>query len=233
MSFKHMIPQRGTERSMFTPYLAKLGASLRTTMPSDSQAMVVSPTEVSQAGRLDTSKRLMGRVVETENQSNFFGCYLLCGPSRKHLVQVEAWREMVGPAQALLKEGELVTVSGALLATRKADKVKYSLSAYRLFIRFDKTMQVQTLASNDCTPVPGCGSMLLKEISNRVPCTSLQAAACLREGCVSVEAFVLEVKHKPNEQDPEKSFYKVTVQDSTSTEKTYQADILCWQTAKL
>ena len=215
---------------MFTSVLANVGASLRTTMSSEKQAMVVSPTEVTQAGRLDASKRLIGRVVETENQLNFFGCYLLCGASRKHLVQVEAWREMVGPAQALLKEGDLVAVSDAVLALRKPDKVKYSLSAYRLFIRFDKTMKVQTLASSDCTPVPGCDSMLLKDIARRLPCTSLQAAACLREGCVSIEVFVLEVMHKSNQQEPEKSFYKVAVQDSTSTEMTYQADILCWQT---
>ena len=64
--------------------------------------MVVSPTGITKAGPLEAAKRLVGRVIETESQDEMFSCYILCGPSCKHSLHVEAWRELARSAKALL-----------------------------------------------------------------------------------------------------------------------------------
>ena len=50
---------------MFRAWKAQAaGVTMRSAMSSGSEAMVVSPSEVTKAGRLEDAKRFIGRVVE-------------------------------------------------------------------------------------------------------------------------------------------------------------------------
>ena len=91
---------------------------------SAAQAMVVAPT----AGKMDSNKQLVGRVMKSERTDLVFSCYLLCGTSRKELIYLEAWRELATVAQAALQDGALVSLLNATLVAQKAEKVKSSLS---------------------------------------------------------------------------------------------------------
>ena len=72
---------------------------------SAAQAMVVAPTELTQPGRMDSNKQLVGRVMKSERNELVFSCYLLCGTSRKELIYLEAWRELAAVAQSALQDG--------------------------------------------------------------------------------------------------------------------------------
>jgi CYTH domain-containing protein len=112
---------------MLSTSLLDIRASLWAAMSGGKRAMVVSPLELSQAGRMNATSRLLGRVVGIEVTDLLFSCYILCGPTRKHLVQVEAWRELLVPATKLFEEGKLVSITKATLAVRRSDKNKFSL----------------------------------------------------------------------------------------------------------
>lgn len=87
---------------MFRSWKAQAaGVTLRSAMSSGSEAMVVSPSEVTKAGRLEEAKRFIGRVVEIEITEDLFSRYVLCGMNRKDMIQVEAWRELSRPARSL------------------------------------------------------------------------------------------------------------------------------------
>ena len=141
---------------MFLSWTAKpAGVTLRSGMSTGSEALVVSPSEVTRAGRLEVAKRFIGRVVEIEITDDLFSCYVLCGMDTKDMIQAEAWRELSRAARSLLQEGSSVSLSNVLLSLRKQDKNKYSPSGCRMFVRLDKdaTFEHVDIAA-DCT-VPG------------------------------------------------------------------------------
>lgn len=206
-----------------------LGVAMRPASGGASDAMVVSPTEITKAGRLEAAKRLVGRVIETETTDDMFSCYLLCGPTRKYSLHLEAWRELASVAKNLLPEGKLVSMSNVALALRKADKGKWSLSGCRMVIRFDKDLQVKVLdVPGDDVFVPGCDNLLLKDIPKATPTTSLEAAGCLREGTIAVRVFLLEIVQRPNAEQAEKSMCKLRVVEKRQQGPSYEADILYW-----
>ena len=97
---------------------------------SGNQAMVVAPSELTQPGKMDSNKQLVGRVIHCDQNDLVFSCYVLCGTGRRDLIYLEAWRELATVAQSALKDGSLVPLLTATLVAQKADKLKWSL--YRL-----------------------------------------------------------------------------------------------------
>lgn len=206
-----------------------LGVAMRPASGGATHAMVVSPTEITKAGRLETAKRLVGRVIEIESTDDMFSCYILCGPTRKYSLHLEAWRELARVAKSLLPEGKLVSMSNVALALRKAEKGKWSLSGCRMVIRFDKDLQVKVLDEPaDDVFVPGCDNVLLKDIPMVTPRTSLEAAGCLREGCIAVRVFLLEIVDRSNAEQSEKAMCKLRVVEKREQGPSYEADILIW-----
>lgn len=218
-------------KNMFSSWSGNsLGVAMRPASGGACDAMVVSPTEITlKAGRLEVAKRLVGRVIEIETTDDMFSCYLLCGPTRKYSLHLEAWQELVRVAKDLLPEGKLVSISNVALALRKADKGKWSLSGCRMVIRFDKDLQVKVLDEpGDDVFVPGCDNLLLKDIPKTTPTTSLEAAGCLREGAIAVRVFHLEIVQRPNAEQAEKSMCKLRVVEQRQQGPSYEADILVW-----
>lgn len=206
-----------------------LGVAMRPASGGATHAMVVSPTEITKAGRLETAKRLVGRVIEIESTDDMFSCYILCGPTRKYSLHLEAWRELARVAKSLLPEGKLVSMSNVALALRKAEKGKWSLSGCRMVIRFDKDLQVKVLDEPaDDVFVPGCDNVLLKDIPMVTPRTSLEAAGCLREGCIAVRGFLSEIVDRSNAEQSEKAMCKLRVVEKREQGPSYEADILIW-----
>ena len=198
-------------------------------MSGGKRAMVVSPLELSQAGRMNATSRLLGRVVGIEVTDLLFSCYILCGPTRKHLVQVEAWRELLVPATKLFEEGKLVSITKATLAVRRSDKNKFTLSGCRWMIRFDKLMEVQSADCDKAEPVPDWPGKTATDIPHRPPSSTLEMTACLPECAVTVVARVVEIRQKENKEQPDKSFVKAVLQDCNENGEVYQADLMAWQ----
>ena len=74
----------------------------------------------SRATRLPKCQRLLGRVVCVEAQDILFTCYLVCGPTRKQLIQIEAWQTLKQRAADQLREGQLVSLTNVALSMQKA-----------------------------------------------------------------------------------------------------------------
>ena len=104
--------------------------------------MAVQPHELTSAMRLPDKRRLLGRVVRVDQTDTVFTCYLVCGPTRKQVIQVEAWRELKQPAMEKLQEGMLVSLTNVALSMRRADKMKYSYSGVQILVRFDNKLEV-------------------------------------------------------------------------------------------
>ena len=205
------------------------GVTLRSAMSSGSEAMVVSPSEVTRAGRLEEAKRFIGRVVEIEITEDLFSCYVLCGMNRKDMIQVEAWRELSRPARSLLKEGSLVSLSNVMLSLRKADKNKYSLSGCRMFVRFDKDACIEQAENAADGSVPGYAELKVQDLPRRPPRTSLEAAVCLREGAIAVRVEVLEIFHQKGKDElVDKSLCKAFVKDTNANGTGFVAELLAW-----
>ena len=150
---------------MFLSWTAKpAGVTLRSGMSTGSEALVVSPSEVTRAGRLEVAKRFICRVVEIEITDDLFSCYVLCGMDTKDMIQAEAWRELSRAARSLLQEGSSVSLSNVLLSLGKQDKNKYSPSGCRMFVRLDKdaTFEHVDIAA-DCT-VPGYAELKAQDL---------------------------------------------------------------------
>ena len=73
--------------------------------------MVVMPNEVTKAGKLDSTKRVVGRIVEVEEMEANYTCYLVCGTNRKETLQIDAWQEQKGPARTELTANRLVPIA--------------------------------------------------------------------------------------------------------------------------
>ena len=58
--------------------------------------MVVMPNEITKAGKLDSTKRVVGRIVEVEEKEANYTCYLICGTNRRETLQIDAWQEQKG-----------------------------------------------------------------------------------------------------------------------------------------
>ena len=156
---------------------------------SAAQAMVVAPTELTQPGRMDSNKQLVGRVMKSERNELVFSCYLLCGTSRKELIYLEAWRELAAVAQSALQDGAIVSLLNATLVAQKAEKVKWSLSPCRMMIRFDKNLKVEGISGKETLKLPGSSGMSVTNLPQSMPTTSLAACACLRESFCAVTAY--------------------------------------------
>ena len=86
----------------------------------DKKAVAVQPHELTTATRLPDKRRLLGRVVRVEQTDTVFTCYLVCGPTRKQVIQVEAWRELKQAAAELLQEGMFVSLTKVALSNAQA-----------------------------------------------------------------------------------------------------------------
>lgn len=215
---------------MFLNWVPKAaGVTLRSAMSSGSEAMVVSPSEVTRAGRLEEAKRFIGRVLEIEITDELFSCYILCGTNRKDLIQVEAWRELARPARSLLEEGALVSLSKVMLSLRKAEKNKFTLSGFRMIVRFDKVASIEKAENIADRTVPGHVDLKFGDLLKQPPRTTLEAACCLREGAIAVRVGVLEVfQQKGKDESLEKSLCKAHVTDTNADGKGFAAEVLAW-----
>ena len=163
--------------------------------PGDKKAVAMQPHELPSAARLPPGRRLLGRVVGIEQTDVLFTCYLVCGPTRKQIIQIEAWRELAIPAAQLLRAGELVSLTNVSLSMRKNDKMKFNYSGVQLFVRFDKKLKVESATDEAAKPVAGFAELMLQDLSQEIPVTSFSGASCLREGLVRIIGRVLEAKN--------------------------------------
>ena len=188
---------------------ASVGRVIAGAMASAGQRpMVVRPSELTQPGRLDGAKRLLGRLVEVEHVPNArFGCYLVCGHTARDVIAIEAWRELAEPAASLLKASCVVSLTQIALSRRQASKAKYTHSQCDLFVRFDKGAGVE----EETTPP--------LELPAGMPCTPLHQAACWKDGLVNVRAEVTGGFSRAT--DDKDRLFKLTV-------KTLQAPCRNW-----
>ena len=87
----------------------------------EKKAMAVMPNELTKAGKLDSSKRVVGRIVEVEEKDANYTCYLVCGTHREDTLQIDAWQEHKGPARRELTANRLVSITNASLVLRKGE----------------------------------------------------------------------------------------------------------------
>lgn len=184
-----------------TAAAAKDGVSLLTAVqaskegaPGEKKVVAVQPHELPNAAKVPPDRRLLGRVVGIEQNEAVFSCYLVCGPTRKQVIQIEAWRELAKPAADMLPAGELVSLSNVALSMRRSDKMKFNYSGVQLFVRFDKRLEVASAADEGTKPVNGFPDILLQDLPHKVPVTSFSFASCLREGLVRIHGRVVEAK---------------------------------------
>ena len=82
--------------------------------------MVVRPAELTQPGRLDGAKRLLGHLVEVEHVPNArFGCYLVCGQTARDVIAIETRRELAELAASLLKASCVASLTQITLSRRQ------------------------------------------------------------------------------------------------------------------
>ena len=159
----------------------------------DKKAVAVQPHELTSAMRLPDKRRLLGRVVRVDQTDTVFTCYLVCGPTRKQVIQVEAWRELKQPAMEKLQEGMLVSLTNVALSLRRADKMKYSYSGVQLLVRFDNKLEVHCADDETQRPVSGFPELQVGTLCEDIPFTPFLVAACLREGIVRIKGVVMEM----------------------------------------
>lgn len=192
---------------------------------SGNQAMVVAPSELTQPGKMESNKQLVGRVIHCDQNDLVFSCYVLCGTSRRDLIYLEAWRELGTVAQSALKDGSLVSLLTATLVAQKADKLKWSLSPCRMMIRFDKNLQAHSLTGKEMFKLPGLSGKVVTDLPASMPTTSLAACACLREGNVAICVQVVDLTIRHNAELPEKSLRKAYIQQVDQKGTLYQAEL--------
>ena len=192
---------------------------------SGNQAMVVAPSELTQPGKMDSNKQLVGRVIHCDQNDLVFSCYVLCGTGRRDLIYLAAWRELATVAQSALKDGSLVSLLTATLVAQKADKLKWSLSPCRMMIRFDKNLQVHSLTGKETFKLPGLSGKVVTDLPASMPTTSLAACACLREGNVAICVQVVDLTIRHNAELPEKSLCKAYIQQVDQKGTLYQAEL--------
>ena len=192
----------------------------------EKKPMVVMPNEIIKAGKLDGTKRVVGRIVEVEEKEVNYTCYLICGTNRREALQIDAWQEQKGPARRELTANRLVSITNATLVLRKGDKQKYSLSACRFAIRFDKNLAIASAENEKADKIAGGGTLALKDLPMHFPVTSLKVAACLKEATVVARISVIDAFHKENTSQPEHEFRKVIVEDTDEQKNVYRADII-------
>ena len=78
------------------------------------------------------------------------------------------------------------------------EKQKYSLSASRFAIRFDKNVGIASAENEKNEKIAGGGSLALKDLPMHFPVTSLKVAACLKEATVVARISVIDTFHKEN-----------------------------------
>lgn len=176
-------------------FLTAQAAASQDGAQGDKKAVAVQPHELPSAARVSPGRRLLGRVVGIEQTDTVFTCYLVCGPTRKQIIQIEAWRELATPAAGLLRAGELLSLTNVSLSMRKAEKMKFNYSGVQLFVRFDKKLKVESAADEAARPVSGFPELMLKDLSQEIPVTSFSGASCLREGLVRIIGRVFEAKN--------------------------------------
>ena len=72
------------------------------------------------------------------------------------------------------------------------EKQKYSLSASRFAIRFDKNLSIASAENEKNEKIAGGGSLALKDLPMHFPVTSLKVAACLKEATVVARISVID-----------------------------------------
>ena len=159
---------------------------------SEKKPLAAQPHELTNATRLPKKQRLLGRVVCVEEQDTLFTCYLVCGPTRKQLIQIEAWQTLKQRAADLLKEGELVSLTNVALTMRKPEKMKYTYSGVQLLVRFDNRIEIESASQEAQRPVSGFSDMLVNDLCHNIPLTGFSVASCLREGTVRIRGLVVE-----------------------------------------
>eukprot|EP00434_Breviolum_minutum_P039071 symbB.v1.2.034677.t1/scaffold4517.1/size38588/1 len=184
----------------------------------------VQPHELTSQARLPKRQRLLGRVVCVEEQETLFTCYLVCGPTRKQLIQVEAWQTLKQRAAELLQEGELVSLTNVALTLRKPEKMKYCYSGVQYLVRFDNRIEVESAVQEAQRAVSGFPDMLVKDLCHNIPLTSFSAAACLREGTVRIKGLVRDANRVGGKNATEcgKAFLEERENDGTRA----QAELL-------
>ena len=195
---------------------ASVGRVIAGAMASAGQRpMVVRPSELTQPGRLDGAKRLLGRLVEVEHVPNArFGCYLVCGHTARDVIAIEAWRELAEPAASLLKASCVVSLTQIALSRRQASKAKYTHSQCDLFVRFDKGAGVE----EETTPP--------LELPAGMPCTPLHQAACWKDGLVNVRAEVTGGFSRAT--DDKDRLFKLTLRQPGKAGEFSEAEVLAW-----
>ena len=144
--------------------------------------MVIKPAELTQAGKLDAAKRLLGRVVDPEHIAGTrFSCYLACGPGTRDLLVVEAWRELASAAAETFVNQRIVSVTSATLSKRQPAKNKFTHSMRGLFLRFDRDTKAELEDHHGADAFP-----------QSVPTTLLHRALCLKSGLVDVRVVVVD-----------------------------------------
>ena len=183
------------QSSQGVSFLTASGKASKEGAPGEKKNMAMQPHELPSASRVPPSRRLLGRVVGIEKTESVFSCYLVCGPTRKQVIQIEAWRELVKPATDMLRAGELVSLTSVALSMRKSEKMKFNYSGVQLFVRFDKNLKVEAAADEGSKPVSGFPELLLQDLPHKIPLTTFSFASCLREGLVRIQGRVVESRH--------------------------------------
>ena len=163
-----------------------------TNAAAEKKPMAIQPHELSKGSKLGDDRRLVGRLVDFQDTDQVLSCYLVCGPGRKQVIQIEAWRELKEAAKQVFHAGQLVSLTCVSLSLRKADKMKYSYSGVQVMVRFDKHLQVAPADEESSRSLCGFPELKLADLARTIPETSFKAASCLREGLVRIKCRVLE-----------------------------------------
>ena len=131
---------------------------------SEKKAVAIQPSELTGATQLNKNRRLVGRVVNVDKTDSLFKCCLVCGPTRRQTIEIEAWRELSGPASQHLEAGKLVSLTSVSLGVRKAEKMKFSLCGTSQYIRFEKTLRIDSAEDEKDKQVVGFTDMTLKDL---------------------------------------------------------------------
>ena len=194
-----------------------------TNAAAEKKPMAIQPHELSKGSKLGADRRLVGRLVDFQDTDQVLSCYLVCGPGRKQVIQIEAWRELKEAAKQVFHAGQLVSLTCVSLSLRKADKMKYSYSGVQVMVRFDKHLQVAPADEESSRSLCGFPELKLADLARTIPETSFKAASCLREGLVRIKCRVLEA----NAFTPKsgKSLGKALVEEKFENER-WQAELV-------
>ena len=185
-------------------------------MSGKKDPMVISPTEIERAGKLSSDKCFLGRVVNVEDTTDRFTCYLVCGNNPKELLAVEAWSVMAPIAKNKFVAGSVVRVHEVALTQVKTSKKKYSHSLSNYFIRFDKDAVVELKDDK-------------KDLPTDVPTVTLAVAKCMRQGLVDLVGFVSSSTHKPPEGKRTDTLQCLTLLQPGKKDNTASVELTAWR----